>query len=334
MTRDRKATLILLLTTVIWGSSFPIARMGLDAMAGQVAAEGRWLIPIWLTAARMILAMVVFVLVCPRALLGFRRRDLRDSLWIALPGAVGITLGGWGLQQASVTVTAFLTNLTVVFTPVLGFLFFRERLARALILGATVAFGGVVVLTNPSGGAFGWPETLVLLSSLCFALQIQLIPLYTKDRDPEAMTFGVLLHFTWLMFLPLLVLPAGRSMLSLRFFQPLAEGRWIDRWAVLGSTVYLAVLASSLAVWVFMRYQREIPATRAAILYSCEPVFAALLSGLVLYEPMGWRKLAGGALILGGNLVCELGKKSAPTAIVVPQDDQRAGAGRERDPVS
>jgi len=324
MSRERTASLILLLTTCIWGSTFLAGKMGLDAMALHVGEAGRRLIPFWLNLMRFVVAAFLFALVCPRAVRGLRGRELRESFYVAFPGALGIALGGWGLQEASVTVTAFLTNLTVLFTPLFGFLFFREKLNRSLLLGAAIAFVGVFLLTNPSGGEFGRPETLVLLSSVCYGLQIQLIPRYTQGRDAEVMTFGLFLHFVWLSLLPLIPFRAGWEMLNPEFLYramgPVGDGRWIDRWAILWSTGYLAVLASVLAMWIFMRYQREIPATRAAILYAFEPVFAALLAWSVLSEPMGWRKVAGGAIILLGNLVCEL-LKPAPAlpSLDVPQ---------------
>jgi drug/metabolite transporter (DMT)-like permease len=62
-------------------------------------------------------------------------------------------------------------------------------------------------------------------------------------------------------------------------------------------------------MWIFVRYQKELPATRAAVLYCVEPVFAALLALWILREPMTVRKAAGAAVIVAGNLVCELFKR-------------------------
>lgn len=306
MNLARRATVYLLLTTVVWGSTFPAAKLALDAMTPRVATAERRLVPIWLQAARMALAAALFALLCPRAVRALGRRELRDSFIVAFPGALGLAANSWGLQEATPTVTAFLTNLTVVFTPALGLLFFGERPGRNLLAGAAVAFAGVVVMTGPGGGRFGWPEVLILASSALFALQIHFIAKYTRGRDPEAMTLGLLFHMAWLFVLPLLLLPEGRALLTWRFFEPLPAGRWIDRWAVAGSTVYLALFASVLAIWVFMRYQREIAPTRAAVIYCCEPVFAAALAAALLSEPMTAPKVAGGALILAGNLVCEI----------------------------
>jgi len=63
---------------------------------------------------------------------------------------------------------------------------------------------------------------------------------------------------------------------------------------------------------VLNRYQRDIPATRASVLYMMEPVFAALFALVFTGEAMTPRKMIGGAIILGGNLICELiGRRAA-----------------------
>lgn len=310
MNPARKATIALTLTTVVWGATFPATKAALDHLKERNVSQR--LAPIWVNAARMLLALPLFLLVCPRSVRGLGSRELRDSLFVAAPGATGIFLQGWGLQDATVTVTAFLTNLTILFTPIFGYAFFREKLGLGLVAGAAIAFAGVVVLTKPHGGQFGRPEILVLLGSVSFALQIQLINRFTMGRNAESMTLGLMLHLTWLSVLPLLVFPDGREMITLRYFEPLPRGAWIHRWGVLVGVGFLAVFGSAVAFWVFMRWQREIPATRAAVLYALEPGFAALLAWALLHEHQGAEKLAGGAIILAGNLVCELWKGSTP----------------------
>jgi drug/metabolite transporter (DMT)-like permease len=63
---------------------------------------------------------------------------------------------------------------------------------------------------------------------------------------------------------------------------------------------------------VLNRYQRDIPATRASVIYMIEPVIAALFAVMVDGEPMTARKVLGGAVIVAGNLACELMGRRAP----------------------
>ena len=78
------------------------------------------------------------------------------------------------------------------------------------------------------------------------------------------------------------------------------------------TVVYTAVACSVVAIGVLNRYQRDISATRASVLYMMEPVFAAFFALMFTGEAMTARKWIGGAVILGGNLLCEvIGRRSA-----------------------
>jgi drug/metabolite transporter (DMT)-like permease len=66
------------------------------------------------------------------------------------------------------------------------------------------------------------------------------------------------------------------------------------------------VACSLVAITILNRFQRDIAPTRAAVLYTMEPVFAAVFAASFVGEEMTPRKLLGGAIIIGGNLVCEL----------------------------
>ena len=69
---------------------------------------------------------------------------------------------------------------------------------------------------------------------------------------------------------------------------------------------YTAGACSVVAMGVLNRYQRDLSATRASVLYMMEPVFAALFALLFTSEAMTPRKFIDAAIILGGNLLCEL----------------------------
>src|SRR6185295_15168834 len=72
------------------------------------------------------------------------------------------------------------------------------------------------------------------------------------------------------------------------------------------TVVWTAIACSVIAMGVLNRFQRDIPATRASVLYMMEPVFAGVLAVLFTGEEMTGRKILGGAIILGGNLLCEV----------------------------
>jgi len=83
-----------------------------------------------------------------------------------------------------------------------------------------------------------------------------------------------------------------------------------DVWITL---VYLGALATALAFYLMMTMQAHLGATEAAILYSLEPVFTALLamSGWVpgIREHLSPLQLSGGAIIVSAMVLAEVGPR-------------------------
>src|SRR6185503_9053989 len=132
---------------------------GTQGVVEAAGIEAKWAAPFIVSLIRFGVAALAFVLIAPKAAgRAFRREEFRGSFWIALLGFSGIIVHGWGLREGSSTIISFLGNLTVITTPIFGILFFKERITRALMVGAGLAMMGAWLLTNHSGGGFGWPE--------------------------------------------------------------------------------------------------------------------------------------------------------------------------------
>ena len=78
------------------------------------------------------------------------------------------------------------------------------------------------------------------------------------------------------------------------------------------SVVYMAVVAGALAMLGQTWAQAHLDSTRAAIIMSMEPVFAALFAVLAGQESITWRMLVGGPLVLAAMLLVELMPRRRP----------------------
>lgn len=289
---ERRATAWLVLLTIVWGSSFFSMKRGIAGMEPFVGAGAA---PTAFLLFRFAVAAALYPLVFPRVLRGLDRRTVLDGLLLAFPFYAGFILQVSGLPLTTATVSAFLTNLTVISTPLVGRLFFRETLRLRVLVGAALALAGVAVLTNPVGGGLGWGEILTAASAIAFAFQLQWTNRVTRRSDPETVTF--------VMFLAAVACSAA-TLLVLRV-PAAAFARSLGGADVLWSGLLNAVLCSLVAITVMNRWQREITPTRAVVIYSLEPVSAAILAASFGGESLTWRVLAGGAIILLGNWVCE-----------------------------
>ena len=244
---------------------------------------------------RFLAALIFAAILFPKAFRHLSGRTVGGGVLLSLPFYAGFILQVTGLRETSSTVSAFLTSLMVVFTPLLGRLFFRERLSWSLLVGAGISLGGILLLTNPSGGLH-WGEMITLASALAFALQIQMTNVITRKHHPEAITLVMFACAT---------LFSGATLLVLRV--PAADlARSVGAPHVVWTVLYTALFCSVIAIAVLNRCQREISATRAAVLYLLEPLFAGLFASLFVGEELTARTILGGGIIIMGNLICEL----------------------------
>jgi drug/metabolite transporter (DMT)-like permease len=298
MSPSRRATLLLLATTVLWGSSFFTMDWGTRGIAlhlGSAAAPAAFLF------LRFLAAAVLQIAIFPALLKTLTGSVLRAGAILSIPFYAGFILQATGLGSSTSTVVAFLTSLFVVITPLIGRLFFRESIARSTLVGAFVSLGGVYVMTDPSVG-LGRGELLSIACAVAFAFQIQMTNVITRNHRPEAIS---LVQFCCA------VIYSGIAMAAMGV-NPGALIRSLGERHVAWTVVYSAGACSVIAMGVLNRFQRDISATRASVIYMIEPVFAALFAALLTGEAMTTRKIVGGSIILLGNLACELVGRRAP----------------------
>jgi drug/metabolite transporter (DMT)-like permease len=292
MSPSRRATLLLLATTVLWGSSFFATDWGTRGIARQLGAAAA---PSAFLFLRFLVSALLQVAIFPGLLKSMTGPAARAGAILSVPFYAGFILQTTALASSTSTVVAFLTSLFVVITPLLGRLFFGERVRPTTLAGALVSLAGVYVMTDPSVG-FGRGELLSIACAVAFAFQIQMTNVVTRNHSPESIS---LVQFCCAVLYSGITLAAEGT-------SPGGLLRSLGERHVAWTVVYTAAACSVVAMGVLNRFQRDISATRASVLYMLEPVFAAGFAALLSGEAMTARKVLGGAVILIGNLACEL----------------------------
>jgi drug/metabolite transporter (DMT)-like permease len=272
------ATAALILVTAVWGVTFVQVK---DAVE---------LYP--LLAFLAVRYAIATVALAPPALVRVRTLGQDGFLAGGVLGvliALGIGLQTAGLERTTVTNTGFITGLYVLFTPLLGLVLFRTRIPRELWLAVGLAIVGLAMLSGvPESSATG--DLLVLASAVAQALQIVMVERYANRYDVFALTF-VEVAVACVVFLSI-ALALG----------DLSVPRGATVWAALLVTGLFAV-AFALVVQVWA--QRRVSATRIAIIFSLETVFAGLFGYLLAGDRLGALGLAGCAVIFAGIVIAE-----------------------------
>jgi drug/metabolite transporter (DMT)-like permease len=203
--------------------------------------------------------------------------------------AAGYGLQTAGLQRTTVSATGFITGLYVVLTPILAFALFRLRTGPATWVGVAFATGGLALLSGVSAGSPGG-DLLVLAGASAFALQIVLMERWAPRFDPIALT-QVQMLAALAAFLAIALALGDLSV---------PHGRTV--WAALLVT---GIFASALAFLIQTWAQRRTSATRVALVFAMEPVFAGIFGFALAGDRLGWTGWAGCAVIFAGIVVAE-----------------------------
>ncbi|MFE9399449.1 DMT family transporter [Streptomyces flavidovirens] len=273
------AVLLMVAVTAVWASTFVIIQDSIDRM------------PVLdFTAARFAVAALVLVVIRPRALWSLDRGGLVRGVLLGLALAGTYLFQTYGLLYTSTTVSAFVTGMFVVFTPLITAVVLRRRLSLGTWAAMVLALAGLALLTL-RGFSIGIGELLTLGCALCLALQIVGTGEWVGGRDPYALVLVQMA--TVAVVCAVAAAPGGLEMV------PPDVGAWFG-------VLYTGVLATALGIVIQTWSQTRISATRVAIVMTMEPVFAAFIGRLVGEELTAFQ-LLGAALVLAAMYVIELG---------------------------
>ncbi len=272
------ATLALLGVTAAWGSTFFLTK---DLVQRVPVLD--------YLAVRFSIAAVAVLLLAPRSVRRLSSSTRRSAVILGVLYGVAQILQTAGLAHTAASVSGFITGLYVVATPVLAALLLRQRIGATTWGAVALALAGLAVLTL-SGLSVGYGEALTFVSALLYALHIVGLSRWSTSRDAVGMTIIQLAAIAVLCWVA--TLPDG-----VRLPQTRAD------WA---AVLYMALVAGALAMMAQTWAQAHLPPTRAAIIMSMEPVFAAFFAVLLGGESLTARMLLGGAMVLTAMLVVEL----------------------------
>lgn len=267
---------MLVAATLVWGGSFVVTRQAVQGVA-----------PLVFVGLRFGVAAMLVALFTRPALHRVTRTEWAAAGFITLAMFGGYAGQAWGMHLGlTAGQTAFISALYVPLVPLLQLAFLRRAPGRLIWLGLALAFAGLMLMAGPQGGIAAGPGLLVLGGALSTAAEILLISRFARHVDVRRLA---VMECAMLSALCLAVSLVSGAPLPVR-----AES-WVGAGVLLG----LGSAGLQLAVnWA----QRHVPATRATLIYTLEPVWAAMF-GLLIGERMGWPALAGAALILASLLI-------------------------------
>jgi drug/metabolite transporter (DMT)-like permease len=294
---------MLVVACLCWASFFSLCKNWQDA--AHACPGGDLVASLTLIGVRTVIALAIFVVLKPRLFLKPSRREIAIGLLLGSLNFLGNILQVWGLASTSPALSGFFTSLASLWVPILAFVWFRQPVARVTWAGMVLGIVGLAILGINRGEAWGigFGDGLTVLSSVAFALFILSLDHLGRTVNSSHLTL-LLIAVTGLPALFLAVGVAAWHGELMSWLTWLMEILWEP--AVARDVLLLTVLSTILATHLMSTYQPRVSASRAALIYLLEPVFAAVLSIIVGHDSLTGRLFLGGILVLSGNALVEL----------------------------
>lgn len=276
--------LALLLATLLWGSSFLTISQAL-----------RYTNPFTLVACRFSCACLCLALLLKGKIHLIPRSTWKGGLICGTAIFLCYLANTAGLMTIQSSLSGFLTALYVPFTPLLLWIVFKKRPDWMTLFGVSIAFGGLVLLSNPFQYTFtgNWGELVTILSAFLSAFEIILVGRFAKGTQARQFAFCQLFTVSIFAILTLGIVRITNL--------PVQTTRW-NR-TVIFSILWLATIVGCVQILLSWA-QRFVSPNRAAIIFAMESVFAAII-GWFAGENLGPLGLLGGACIVLGIILSE-----------------------------
>lgn len=272
------AHLGLIYCAAIWGATFFLVKGTLDSVHPIAMVAWRFLI-----AATLLLPFVLKR--------GAVKRHIRDAVPLSAMLTALYVAQTWGLSFTTASKSGFITGLFVILVPLILRLWLKRAVTSFQWLACLLALAGLYTLTDGLS-SFNAGDALTLIAAFTYATHVILTDIIVrKDADATALVF----HQFWMTgLLCLLGALAFRLPLSVTH----ARG-WYE-------IAFLAVFPTLSAFFVQVWAQKLIDPVRVSLIFSLEPVFAALFAWTLGGEHATKASVLGGSLILAALFASEI----------------------------
>ena len=258
----RFASPLIVLATIIWGSSFVVMKSSVDVLP-----------TFWLLAIRFSFAALVLALVFIRRWKVLDRQYLIGGTVMGFCLFVAYAFQTFGLEQTTSGKNAFFTAVYCVIVPFLYWAIARRRPDRYNVLAAFLCIAGIalVSVTGENATAFNMGDVLTLIGGFFFACHIVAVAKYSEGRDIFLLTtlqFASFALFSWIGAL---------------FASPAPAPAVFDGTLIFG-LAYLVIFASCGALLFQNIGQKYTAPATAAVLLSLEAPFGVFFSILFADE--------------------------------------------------
>lgn len=285
----------LLFNTLIWGGTFALIKNAFNDIS-----------PLLFLGLRFGFAALVFLPFVYSSLKKTNKQTLIAGSILGFFYFTGFAAQSAGLNITTATKSGFITGTFVVFIPILQLIIEKRKPKWFNLFSVMLVLVGLIMLSSKGenvfeflsqlGNDFNLGDLLTLLCALLFAFQVVYVDVFTKKYD-----------YLPMVFIQLLITGLGGFILSYLFSVTSLEPiKLTISNNLIFAILYTSIFASIIATIIQLKFQRNVSPTKAGIIFSIEPIFAAVFAYFLLNEKISNFGLMGCVLIFIGVVVSEV----------------------------
>jgi drug/metabolite transporter (DMT)-like permease len=290
------ADISLLFVTFIWGTTFVLVQNAISLLDPFSFNGIRFL------AAAVMLLLWLFLFERKQiALLNLKM--LASGLFIGFWLFLGYATQTIGLLYTTTSKAGFITGLSVIFVPLFSMFLLKQFPSRNAVIGVSIATVGLFLLTMTDVSSLNIGDGLVFICAISFALQIIFTGKFSNKYPTLLLTVIQISTVAVLSILSAFIFEDWRKSFNVEIL--LSKD-------VIVALMITSVLATALAFLIQTNFQKYTTATRVALIFAMEPVFAAIAGYYWADERLSVSALFGCLLIFAGMIFAELPANKFP----------------------
>ena len=285
----------LLFNTLIWGGTFALIKNAFNDIS-----------PLLFLGLRFGIAALIFLPFVYSSLKKTNKQTLIAGSILGFFYFAGFTAQSLGLNLTTATKSGFITGTFVIFIPILQLIIEKRKPKWFNLLSVFLVLIGLIMLSSKGenaidfikqlGSDFNLGDLLTLLCAILFAFQVVYVDVFTKKYE-----------YLPMVFVQLLITGIGGFIISFIFsISALETVKFTFNTTVIIAVLYTAIFASIIATVIQLKFQKFVSPTKAGIIFSIEPIFAAVFAYFLLSEKISNFGLIGCVLIFIGLIVSEI----------------------------
>jgi drug/metabolite transporter (DMT)-like permease len=275
-----KAVFFTILAGVLWGTSFPIIKIGLATIDPYAFVFWRFLISsVTMLAVMLILGKLTFKMINKKLL-----------IFLGMANAAGYLLQYVAMGATSAAKAALFINLSAMWVAVLSPKLLGEHFSRKKIVGVLFGLGGIIfVSTNLDFSTMVQGQVVADLMLLISGVAWSVFMIYNKKLIMNS-TSGTFQSMTWVLLFTLFPIIPFTVLAGPGFFT-LSEWAW-------AAIVYQAIICWVVPYYLWLEGLKHLSASTSTILLLSEIVVAVIASSVALKEAVTVFSTVGGLFII------------------------------------